>query len=313
LGRFCWHEFVVESAPDEREAQAQKTAAAFAALFDWKLLPFPMTTQSNKIYYCFSAAKLGPHGGMADASCHGDVGESNKEMLAGNAGVLAYVRVESVEETLKRAVELGAKKIFFTESETTDVLGAFQDPLGAVVGLFQDCTKDASMGTRAHHPGKHAGEFCWHEVLTPDVDATIAFYSAVFPSWKRLPNPSDESGAYVLLGQADNSPDLGVMKTPEELAKCLPGACLNSYVSSDDIEGDLAKLVEQHGYTALTTIMAIPKVGRFATVASDNTGTWILFQKEEGQCEQAANDDESAKRAAGDDIDESATKKARSQ
>jgi predicted enzyme related to lactoylglutathione lyase len=108
------------------------------------------------------------------------------------------------------------------------------------------------------------GRFTWHETMTTDVPASVAFYTSLF-GWKTEVMDMGTSGKYTLFLAGDK----GV------------GGCLNNgqpgvpshwlvYVGSDDVDAT-AKKVTESGGKILVPPMDIPSMVRFA-VAMDPQG-----------------------------------------
>ena len=114
---FCWDEFIV---------QDPKAAAAFySTLFPWQSEPTDMGPMGT--YYVMKNGDKPTAGGMAPP----DAGAA--------AAWLAYVAVDDVDASTKRAEKLGAT-VFAPPTEIPGMLrfSIFSDPTGAVLGLFKD-------------------------------------------------------------------------------------------------------------------------------------------------------------------------------
>ena len=88
---------------------------------------------------------------------------------------MTYVNVGSADDTVAKVTANGGT-VFMPPMDVMDAgrMAIFADPLGAVMGLWQP---KGHMGAQlANEPGA----FCWNELITTDLDASKAFYKAVF-------------------------------------------------------------------------------------------------------------------------------------
>lgn len=119
-----------------------------------------------------------------------------------------------------------------------------------------------------------ASRFVWYELMTGDVRAAAAFYSAVV-GWK-----AEDSGMpgmqYTLLKVGD-AQVAGMMETPPELKAMGTPAAWSGYVAVDDVDAAEAKVV-QLGGKVLRPASDIPEVGRFAVVADPQGASFMLFK-----------------------------------
>jgi predicted enzyme related to lactoylglutathione lyase len=147
----------------------------------------------------------------------------------------SYVAVESADAAADRARELGAT----VHAGPFDVMDAgrmavVQDPQGAFFMVWQ----------AGRHFGAELvnapGALAWNELATPDVDAAIAFYSALF-GWTVGPFEGATEGPYFSIrnGEASN----GGMRPLE------PGVPPHwlAYFGTEDVEAALAKVEELGG------------------------------------------------------------------
>lgn len=141
----------------------------------------------------------------------------------------SYVSVESADAAAERAAELGAT----VHAPPFDVLSAgrmavIQDPQGAFFMVWQ--ARDHFGAKLVNAPGA----LCWNELASPDLDASTAFYSALF-GWDIEPFPgSPQTYLAIKNGGANN----GGIREPQ------PGEPPNwvAYFATDDIDAALAKV-----------------------------------------------------------------------
>jgi predicted enzyme related to lactoylglutathione lyase len=88
---------------------------------------------------------------------------------------LTYVNVGDADAAAARVTDNGGT-VFMAPMDvmTAGRMAVFADPLGAVMGLWQP--GDHRGAQVANEPGT----YCWSELVTTDLDASKAFYGAVF-------------------------------------------------------------------------------------------------------------------------------------
>jgi hypothetical protein len=88
---------------------------------------------------------------------------------------MTYVNVDSADDTVAK-VEAAGGTVFMTPTDIMDAgrMAVFADPPGAVMGLWQP--KEHLGAQLANEPGTWG----WSELITTDLDASKAFYAAVF-------------------------------------------------------------------------------------------------------------------------------------
>ena len=169
-GTFCWVDLVVE---DQNAAKA-----FYSGLFGWDYdddgTPYSVAQLDGK-----AVAAIAP---LPDPSMppHWN----------------CYVSVEDAEAAAGRAAELGATVVMPAgDAGDSGRLAVFQDPQGAILSVWE--------------PGRHAGAavvnvpgaLAWNDLLTPDVEASAAFYRELF-GWKIEAIPGAE-GQYWSIANGD--------------------------------------------------------------------------------------------------------------
>lgn len=121
--------------------------------------------------------------------------------------------------------------------------------------------------------------FFWYELMTNDLAAAEAFYTAVI-GWR--PEPFEKSPGmprYIVVNAGDRGVG-GLMTLPEEVAKMgMPPAWIG-YIRTTDIEASVASLTQAGGGVRRAPD-DIPGVGRFAVVA-DPQGAGFMFLQPNG-------------------------------
>jgi len=120
------------------------------------------------------------------------------------------------------------------------------------------------------------GNFCWNELMTPDVAAAKAFYGAAL-GWTFTDADMGENGIYALaFVEGQETPVAGIFEWPESQ----PGSRdWFPYVAVDDIDATVGK-VEPAGGKVLRGPWAVPGVGKIAIVL-DAAGSSIGYMEAE--------------------------------
>jgi predicted enzyme related to lactoylglutathione lyase len=123
------------------------------------------------------------------------------------------------------------------------------------------------------------GKFCWVELLTSDVEAAEIFYGAVI-GWSSAPSGLADRD-YRVFSQ-DGHGVAGLMLLPEEAKAQGARPHWFSYISSEDVDADVEKIVASGGalWRAAETL---PGIGRFAVVADPLGAPFALWQDLSGQ------------------------------
>ena len=220
-------------------------AAFYNALFGWDVQPGPPEAGGYAVAHLRgkSVAGLGPIPDPATPPFW-----------------LTYVNVDSADEIVEKVTANGGH-MFVPPMDVLDFgrMAVFADPMGAVLGAWQ--------------PGSHIGAelinepntLCWSELLTSDVEASKAFYGAVF-GWGAVPQShSDdvpEAMAYTEweLGGVSIG---GLMLKPPFLSSEEPSHWV-VYFAVDDTDAAVAKA------TSLGARATVPPTdiepGRFAVI-----------------------------------------------
>lgn len=175
---------------------------------------------------------------------------------------MTYVNVDDAAATAAKVAPAGGTVL----AGPMDVMDAgrmaiLADPLGAVIGLWQ--------------PGQHTGAqvaneantYGWSELITTDLDASKAFYAAVFGWGAADQGPPGGPPAYTEWKVADRSVGGMMLKNDNMPADMPPNWGI--YFSVDDLDASLAKLKDLGGAVFMGPMEIEP--GTFAVVA-DNVG-----------------------------------------
>ena len=126
---------------------------------------------------------------------------------------------------------------------------------------------------------KDIAPFCWYELMTGDLAAAEAFYTAVI-GWTAKDAGMDGL-RYSILSMGER-PIAGAMTLPDELrATGVPSHWIG-YVRVEDVDAMLPRLITAGG-SVLKRAEDIPGVGRFAVVADPHGAAFCLFREDMDQ------------------------------
>lgn len=236
-GQFSWVDLM---APDAAAAKA-----FYGALFGWDHVDFP--TDQGGVYTQFKSQDL-PVAGL---------GEMSDEMKAGGVPPHwnSYVTVDDAEVVAATAAELGGSITMpVMQVMSAGRMAFLTDAEGAHFAIWQ--------------PGEHAGaglvnepvSFCWNELLTRDVEAAKAFYSALF-GWE-INAAEDAPVEYygIMNGDRING---GIIPWNEQMGDVPPN--WGVYFSVPDCDASVKRVEELGGRLIMPPKDIHP--GRFAVVA----------------------------------------------
>jgi uncharacterized protein len=224
-GTFCWVDLM---AADQDAAKR-----FYTGLFGWDYQDFPFGEGA-----VYSLAQVGGQPVAAITPLPGDGMPPHWN---------CYVSVDDADAAAARAQELGATVILAAgDVGESGRLAMIQDPQGAILGLWQ--------------PGQHFGAglvngpglLSWNDLLSPDVEASSAFYRALF-GWEITEIAEGQYWSVANDGQTNG----GLMPLP-------PGGhpAWNLYFGVEDTEATVARVAELGGQTVMGP-MPVPS-GRFA-------------------------------------------------
>lgn len=231
----------------------QASGAFYAQLFGWEVETVPVDDQGN-VY------AVGRIEGDSVAGIAGQMPE-----LAGPPAFWGvYLAVDDVDATTAKVAPAGGE----VEAEPFDVMelgrmSAVRDPSGARVNLWQ---AQGSIGTeRANEPGTPV----WNELVTPELDKALPFYSTVLGMTSEpmeLDDGPADAPPYSVLSNADGAQVGGACPPP------MPGLPphWNVYFQVEDADRTAARVTELGG-SVIAPPFDVPGIGRLA-VMSDPQG-----------------------------------------
>ena len=248
-GTFCWVDL---STPDPDAAKA-----FYSALLGWEIEDLP-----------------GPHGNYSIARVGGEpvaalVRQVSEEIDAGVPPHWnSYVSVESADETVARAEDLGANAFgaAFDVGEEGRI-GVFRDPVGAATCVWQAGTHFGAGRVN------EIGCLTWNELGTAEVDRASEFYTGLF-GWAAEPMDTGGGPAYVVISVGERSNGGIREQSPEERAAGVPSSWM-PYFAVESTDESVEKATRMGG-RVLAGPMDIGNGGRIAALA-DPQGAAFAF------------------------------------
>jgi uncharacterized protein len=246
-GTFSWTDL---SKPDQEAAKA-----FYGELFGWE--PDDRPVGDDVVY---SMMLLGGK----EVAAIGPQPEQQRE--AGSPPLWnSYITVESADDTLARAEELGAT-VHAPAFDVLDVgrMGVVQDPHGA---FFMPWEPKTNIGAQLVNA---PGALCWNELASSDVEASAAFYGELF-GWTSEQFPGVEM-PYLIIKNADGHTNGSIsgMAPPGTPPHWLV------YFGAESADTAVEKVVELGG-NRLVEPTDIGDAGRIAVVQDPRGGAFALY------------------------------------
>ncbi len=248
-GTFCWTELAT--------TEPKAARAFYGALLGWSSHETPMS--DNRIYTMLTL------GGSPIAALHGLRRDRRREGAPPHW--LSYVAVNDVDETARRAAELGG--VVVLEPADVDHIGRMAvilDPTGATVALWQ---AHAHIGT---HRLDEDGASCWNELATHDPDAAERFYCALF-DWRA--ETTEIEGARYTTFYRGVLATAGMVTMDESWGELPPHWMVYFQVARAH---DVVERARQLGGDVRTPTTDIPPVGRFAVLGDPQGAEFSILQ-----------------------------------
>lgn len=242
-GTFCW----IDLATSDREA----AKSFYGDLLGWQFMDVP-----TDIGTTYSLALLE----MKQVAAITDLPPDRQDAPPHWS---SYVSVDSVDEALNKARDLGATVLL----EPTDVMTAgrmaiVQDPGGAAVSLWE--AKDHIGATLVNQHGT----LCWNELMTSDMGAASSFYTGLF-GWTTEPF-GDEYTVFI----NGERPAGGLMAIDEQMGPVSPNWSI--YLCVDDCDAIHEKAIGL-GATSQMPPTDFPEVGRSCVLSDPQGGTFAAI------------------------------------
>ncbi len=244
-GRFCWIELATNDGVAAEEF--------YTSLFGWTTSEMPLG--DGTVYVI--VRKNGK-----------DAGALYEDKQA-TPNWLSYVSVASVDDAVAKAKTLGANVI----AAPMDVpeagrMAILSDPQGATFAVWQ---------AGKHFGAAIAGEpgsICWNELVTPDGQAAVGFYTRLF-GWTAGEQTFGD-GPYMILKDGDQ-PAGGVFQMGPEMHGCPPYWTVYFAVEDCDASVTKAKALCASVQVPPTDI---PETGRFAALVDPQGAVFSVIKLE---------------------------------
>lgn len=250
-GRFVWYELMTT------EPEAAK--AFYTELVGWTVQRWE---DAQMDYAIWQAGDQGVGGVMALPEPAKAAGAPPHWM--------PYVDVADLDAAVAEVERLGGE-IVVPPMAIPNVgrFATFRDPQGAHLSLHEGLQTEE---VQAWEPPTGLGAFVWHELYSPDPDAALAFYQALFGWEVSQVMDMGEMGAYTIFGKGGT--DLGgIMRAPDGQ----PPAWL-SYTAVDEID-ERARRAQELGATLIMGPMDVPGGGRIAMFLDPQGAAFALVRE----------------------------------
>jgi len=250
-GRFVWYDLMV--------ADEKAGLDFYNALVGWGAQPFA----GQEPYMMFTREEI-PLGGVMAL-----------EKAPPNTPPhwLGYVHVSDIDASTARAKELGGE-VMHPPTDIPDVgrFSVISDPQGAVICLFEPG------GVAPGHAGPgRVGEFSWHELGTSDLDAAVAFYTALF-GWEKGERMEMDEGSYQLLRRA--GADFDMVGVYRKNASSGDPAWL-VYINVPDVAATMEACVRLGGKSLAESPIRVP--GGLIAPLQDAQGAYFAVHSYDGE------------------------------
>lgn len=244
-GRFVWRELMT--------TDANKAKGYYGELFNWT---------SNTV-------EMGEMGDYTLLKREGeDVGgvmiipEAQQKQVP--AHWVSYITVNDLAAKVEQVKELGGEVHVGPIDIPVGSFAIVSDPNGASFALFKSNTPGAT-DTESR---PQAGEFCWEQLMTRDLDKSVEFYTNLF-GWTSAPMGED-----TVVFSTGEQQVATAMTFPKEAEGMHPHWL--TYVNVDDVDAstDKARKLGGQVYKEPTDI---PGMGRFSVLADPTGAAFALW------------------------------------
>ena len=134
---------------------------------------------------------------------------------------------------------------------------------------------DAPVAANANNAPSAHGQLIWYELMTPDADASKAFYDKVV-GWQ-IGDPVAEFQGYRMIGRSDGGFNGGILPLTDEMQQHGARPTWLAYIGVDDTDS-AAAAIAQAGGKVLMPAFDIPGVGRIAMVADPQGAPFYVMK-----------------------------------
>lgn len=136
-------------------------------------------------------------------------------------------------------------------------------------------TQDAPASHQEESSSNHGGGFIWYELMSPDPEASKAFYDAVV-GWDIGPAVQEFNG-YRMINRGDGKAAGGVLPLTDEMKQHGARPTWLGYIHVADMDQSVAS-IEQSGGKTYIAPFDIPNVGRVAMVADPSGAPFYIMK-----------------------------------
>lgn len=247
-GRFVWYENMT---PD-----LESSKKFYTRLFGWSTRS--METDPGAPYSVFEN-----HGEDVGGVWKTDTAHSPR------ASWIAYATVPDVDAAADAIPDLGGEIL----TPPTDVPGVgrfamLRDPHGAVISPFR-FGEEAPPRPVGSYP---VGSVCWNELVVPDPDEAVRFYTEIF-GWTARQRELTGIGDYRILQRGGK--DAAGVRRPPAGAPCPAGWMI--YIRVDDVDRTVEQAIELGG-RIMSPAQEIDGVGRYAILTDPSGGVFAVLK-----------------------------------
>ncbi len=176
-----------------------------------------------------------------------------------------YITVEDVDAAAAKVQALGGRLYFGPmDIPKTGRFAVVADPQGAAFSIFTPESAGPLADTKQH------GAFNWHELMTSDPAAALAFYGELF-GWKTFVEMDmGPMGAYTVIGLGDLQFG-GILKRPPQM----PASAWLHYIMVADLDAALARATSSGG-VKLNGPMPVPGGARIVQLQDPQGAMFAL-------------------------------------
>ncbi|NRA82897.1 MAG: VOC family protein [Gammaproteobacteria bacterium] len=248
-GTFCW--------PELMAGDWTKAKEFYCALFDWQ----PQDQEIGPDCYYTMLQK----DGLDIGAMYQMMPEHQEQGMKTNW--LSYIAVDSVDEVVAKAKQLGAE-IVAGPHHVHDAgrMAMILEPQGAMFAIWQANKHNGAGVVNQPH------SMCWNELASKNTDKSSDFYTQLF-GWQPL--EKNTVGMKYTEFSVAGIPNSGMLQMTEEWGDLPPHWMI--YFAVDDCDAYATK-AQGLGATLCVPPTDIPEVGRFAVINDSQGATFSIIK-----------------------------------
>ncbi len=254
-GRFIWYELMT--------TDPEGAKAFYSGVMGWKTEDMPMPGMT------YTIVTTGPGEGLA-----GIMGiPPDAKAMGVPPNWSGYVAVDDVDASTEQAKGLGGSVLMApTDIPEVGRFSVLADPTGAAIAIMTPLPMDPP---RPDFPRGTMGHTSWHELYGGEVEASFAFYAALFGWTKDEALEMGPMGTYQLFANQTGVTG-GMMKKPDQV----PVSCWVYYFQVGDIDAAVER-VKAGGGSLIMGPMEVPG-GDWVIQATDPQGAVFALVGKKG-------------------------------